>query len=456
MQAVSTLLLLLPTALAATAPTFKAPSAGPLVASPNYVGTSNSTLPKPTIVPGKHFDRFIQIWIENTDYASAASTAAFSDLAKQGIALNSYYAVTHPSQPNYLAAAGGDFWGLSDDNLYNIPSNISTIVDLLEEKNISWVSYQESMPTDGYAGFNFTSNNYLNSSAPPYTYYVRKHNPTIIYDSVAEVPSRAALHRNFNDFAADVNASALPQWVFITPNLVNDAHDTTIDFAGQWVDYFLLPLLNDTRFNDNKTLILLTFDETETYTVNNQIYSLLLGGAVPENLRGTTDNTYYTHYSSLSTVENNWSLGSLGRGDTNKTLNNVYSVVASTTGYVNNNITGAAIPFTNATGTIPGPLNAELYVPFTAPDVNAVGAGGGKVFVAPSLNVNFTAAAAPAPVNLTALGQTVPAAGPINGTSSGSGSAPAPTASGKSGAMRVEVAAAGILAALVGTAALFL
>ena len=45
---------------------------------------------------------------------------------------------------------------------------------------------------------------------------------------------------------------------------------------------------------------------------------LLLGGAVPESARGTTDSTYYTHYSLLSTVEANWGLGSLGRGDTNK------------------------------------------------------------------------------------------------------------------------------------------
>lgn len=164
----------------------------------------------------------------------------------------------------------------------------------------------------------FTSNNYLNSSAPPYTYYVRKHNPLIIYDSVATVPARAALHRNFNDFAADVNASAIPQWVFVTPNLVNDGHDTDINFISQWLQYWLVPLLLDTRFNDNRTLILLTFDETETYTVNNQVWSLLIGGAVPANMRGTTDSTYYTHYSSMSTVQSNWGLGSLGRGDTNK------------------------------------------------------------------------------------------------------------------------------------------
>lgn len=147
---------------------------------------------------------------------------------------------------------------------------------------------------------------------------MRKHDPLVIYDSVASVSSRLSRIRNFNDFAADVNASALPQWLFVTPNMLDDGHDTSVDYIASWLQYWLVPLLNNTNFNDNGTLIVLTFDETETYTVNNNVLTLLLGGAVPENLRGSTDPTYYTHYSLLSTVEANWGLGSLGRGDTNK------------------------------------------------------------------------------------------------------------------------------------------
>lgn len=82
---------------------------------------------------------------------------------------------------------------------------------------------------------------------------------------------------------------------------------------------------------------------------------------------------------------------------------------------MNNNISASDNP-TNATGTIPGPLNAKLYVPFTAPDLSAVGAGGGPVFVAPGLNTSFTAAVAPPPVNLTAENKTVPWLGPRPGS----------------------------------------
>jgi hypothetical protein len=87
----------------------------PTAPSGNYTGPSNGTAHFAPVVPGKAFDRFIQIWFENTDYQTAASTAQFQKLAAQGLLLTSFHAVTHPSQPNYLSAVGGDFFGLGDD-----------------------------------------------------------------------------------------------------------------------------------------------------------------------------------------------------------------------------------------------------------------------------------------------------------------------------------------------------
>ncbi|KAH7908253.1 phosphoesterase family-domain-containing protein [Hygrophoropsis aurantiaca] len=383
-------------ASAAVASTFTAPAAAPTDTSPFYVGASNGTIKNSPLVPGKVFDRFIQIWLENTNYAAAASQPAFRELSAQGITLSSYYGVTHTSEPNYLAAVGGDFWGLYDDNLVAVPSNISTIVDLLDQKDISWSEYMENMPYDGFAGFNYTN-------PDGYTYYVRKHNPLIMYDSVAQNTTRTARIRNFNDFSVDVGNNSLSQWIFVTPNLRDDGHDTTIEYASEWLTYWLPSLLNDTNFNNDRTLILLTFDETEIYTINNQVYSILLGGAIPENLRNTTDNTFYTHYSTLSTVQSNWDLGNLGRQDTNKTVANVFSFVADVTGYKNLDVTD--IPLLNITETIPGPLNPEYYVPYLAP-TNGTGGGSGPTYIAPGTNMSLNAANAPAPVNLTAQAHT--------------------------------------------------
>ncbi|KZV62426.1 hypothetical protein PENSPDRAFT_692533 [Peniophora sp. CONT] len=368
-------------ALAATAQSFQPPSISPFHQSLNYTGQSNGSLPISDVKPGLVFDRFVQVWFENTDFATANSTTEFRALADRGILLTSYYSTTHPSQPNYMATIGGSFWGSADDDSHDIPQEVGTMVDLLELGNVSWAAYMENMPTDGFTGTSFSSRNYVTPGASDYAYYMRKHNPPILYDSVKNVHERAARVRNFNDFALDVNASALPQWMFVTPNMVNDAHDTTIDFAASFLTYFLEPLLSDPRFNDNKTLILVTFDENENYDINNNVFAVLLGGAVPEELRGTVDTTYYTHYSAMSSVQANWGLGSLGRGDTDPIMSNVYSLVADASGYKNNNVSGDAIPATNVHGTIPGPLNTDYPTDWPAPNTSAVGAGGGPVFV---------------------------------------------------------------------------
>jgi acid phosphatase len=89
-------------------------------------------------------------------------------LIKQGILLENYFATTHPSEPNYVAVVGGDNFGMDNDNLTEIPANVSTVVDLLESRGITWAEYQEGMPSTGFTGFEL-----LNPDGEPD--YVRKH-----------------------------------------------------------------------------------------------------------------------------------------------------------------------------------------------------------------------------------------------------------------------------------------
>ncbi|GJJ11145.1 hypothetical protein Clacol_005376 [Clathrus columnatus] len=384
-QRLLSLLGAIPLVLAAQTLVFSNPSNSPTEPSSNYVGSSNFTLPRANRVPGEVFDRIIIILLENTDFATANSTPTFQQLAKEGILVTNYHGVGHPSEPNYVAMAGGDTFGLGSDAFVDAPENVSTIVDLLEERGISWASYQENMPCNGYNG--------MTPSSPPNEFYQRKHHQLAIWNSVKLRPRRAALLRNMNDFAADINANALPQFVYITPNIDNDAHDTTIEFAAQWLQFFLIPLLKNPNFNDDKTLVVVTFDENETGPLNNNVLTLLLGNAVPQRLRGTVDSTYLTHYSLLTTPQVNWGLDCLGRQDTNKTVANVFSFVAEQVGFRNQVVTNP--PLTNGTGTIPGPFNPNgMVTPFEAPNTRAQCANSrGRVFVNnnPPINPNLFA-----------------------------------------------------------------
>lgn len=129
--------------------------------------------------------------------------------------VSNYFGVTHPSEPNYVASHGGDTFGMDNDNLNYIDANISTIVDLLEEKKISWGEYQEDMPYTGYEGFAW-----LNQESGAND-YVRKHNPAVIYNANSAKPERLEVIKNFTMFYEDLENDRLPQWSFVTPNMTN-------------------------------------------------------------------------------------------------------------------------------------------------------------------------------------------------------------------------------------------
>jgi len=103
---------------------------------------------------------------------------------------------------------------MDHDEFVRFPSNISTIVDLLDTKRISWGEYQEHQPYAGYEGMNFSNTETFKDD------YVRKHNPLVLFDSVANNASRLQQIKNFTSFYEDLDAHQLPQWSFITPNMV--------------------------------------------------------------------------------------------------------------------------------------------------------------------------------------------------------------------------------------------
>ncbi|KAI2765640.1 hypothetical protein DTO012A8_9147 [Penicillium roqueforti] len=247
---------------------------------------------------------------------------------------------------------------MDNDDFNQIPANVSTIADLLDTKSISWAEYQEHIPYAGFQGYNYSNQETYSND------YVRKHNPLVLYDSVVTNNTRARAIKSFDDFENDLSDKKLPQWAFITPNMTNDAHDTNITFAAKWERSWVSKLLTDEYFMNN-TLLLLTFDEDKTYTNDNRIFSILVGGAIPQELKGTTDNTFYTHYSSIASVSANWGLPSLGRWDCGA---NIFEIVTNKTGYVNYEVDKTYLTLNQ---TYPGPMsigddtigNTSTYTP---------------------------------------------------------------------------------------------
>jgi len=242
--------------------------------------------------PGRWFDRIFIMQFENVGFHSAAANQDWMGFARKGTLLTQYYAVTHPSQPNYWAQAAGSFFGINDDGDHVLP--YTNIVDKLESSRVSWKSYQENYPGNCFLGSNGL--------------YMRKHNPFISFTSVHRNSTRCAKIVNSDQLDRDLASGNLPQYMYYTPNMDNDGHDTGVDFAGRYLTQWWSKRL---KLFPTGTLIVVTWDE-DWFADNNRVYTVLIGDMMPS---GAQDAARYSHYSLLRTVEDNWNLGTLGRGD---------------------------------------------------------------------------------------------------------------------------------------------
>jgi phosphatidylinositol-3-phosphatase len=136
-----------------------------------------------------------------------------TSLANQYGEATNYYGVTHPSEPNYVAAISGSNWFVNDDNPANRFDH-TNLVDQLEANGHTWGAYMESMPSAGFLGNNYPSNAQL---------YVSKHNPFVLFDDIRSSPQRLAQDKPYSDLAYDLDHNA-PDFVWITPNQCHDMH----------------------------------------------------------------------------------------------------------------------------------------------------------------------------------------------------------------------------------------
>ena len=251
-----------------------------------FVTTDNAGL-----VP---FDRFFVIVFENKDYRDVMADNYFGTvLPQKGRLLTNYEALAHPSQANYIGMISGSTHGVKTDSTTDIDGD--TIVDKLEEQGLTWTTYQED-----YAG------NCDKSSSMSGGLYKRKHNPFISFTSISRDEKRCSNIVNSERLYDDIKSNSVPEYVFYTPNMDHDGHDTDLHTSSTWLEGFLEPLFKEPAFAN--TLFLVTFDETESYMGRNIIYSVLLGNPVAA---GSTDNTHYTHYSHIATLTKYWGIGSL-------------------------------------------------------------------------------------------------------------------------------------------------
>jgi phospholipase C len=147
----------------------------------------------------KNFQHVFIIMMENTGFDTLIGNpnAPFINAAAANFGMASnYFGVTHPSQPNYIAATSGSTNGVADDNDTTI--NVANIVDQIEANGKTWKAYMQS--------YSLCATKF--DHACGIQLYERKHNPFISYQDVQSNPARVA---NIVDFG-----QLQPTWLAAT------------------------------------------------------------------------------------------------------------------------------------------------------------------------------------------------------------------------------------------------
>lgn len=280
----------------------------------------------------KNFQHVFVIMMENTGYDSLIGNpnAPWINFAASTYGLATHaFGVTHPSQPNYIAATSGSTNGVVDDN--DTTLNAPNIVDQLEANGKSWRAYMQS-----YALCTTKLDHACGNQL-----YERKHNPFVSYQDVASNPARMANIVDFSQFSTDLSSNQVPDYVWISPDQCHDMHGraapstdpcnfNNIQGLITTGDAFLNSTVNAIMHSQawtGNSVIFITWDESDftgtgplgfgdtsgccDSTAGNGGGHVVTLTISHSDHSARTSDVAFNHYSILATIEDGWQLGCL-------------------------------------------------------------------------------------------------------------------------------------------------
>ena len=288
-------------------------------------------------------------------------------LRSEGAYLPNYYGVGHESNDNYIAMISGQAptaQNQSDCQFYDnlepgtigsygqaegtgciYPAGVETIGDQLTASGLTWRDYDESMGADptreasecGHPGVNSVDNT---QKATATDEYATRHDPFVYFHSIIDDTALCDSHVvNLSLLPHDLASAAnTPNYVFITPDLCDDGHDSPCAngqpgglaqadaFLRQWVPR----ITNSPAFTQQHGLLIITFDEAATSDTTSccgeipgpdspepgingpgggDVGAVLLSPCIAP---GTVSTAPYNHYTMLRSVEDIFGLPHLG------------------------------------------------------------------------------------------------------------------------------------------------
>jgi hypothetical protein len=253
-------------------------------------GSASAAPRAPGAVP--HLRRVVVIVMENKscrDVIGSPEAPYLNRLARRYAFASRYFALTHPSLPNYLGITGGSTFGVSSD-CTDCPVRAGNLVDQLERAHVSWKAYMEGMPRPCFRGAESER-------------YVKRHDPFLSYVDVASSPSRCRRVVPLTQLSVDIARHALPRFVWITPDLCHDMHSCPVRHGDRFLARLVPRLL---RAVGARGAIFLTWDEGDDMAgccgraAGGNVATIVAG---PAARPGGRSGLAYDHYSLLRTIE---------------------------------------------------------------------------------------------------------------------------------------------------------
>jgi hypothetical protein len=278
-------------------------------------------------------DHVIFVIFENHSYnqimGNSAAPYLNSLISNSATALfTQSYAMTHPSQPNYLMLFSGSDQGVTNDDVpKNLPFTSPNLGAALLQAGRTFAGYSEDLPSIGFNG---------KSSGD----YARKHNPWVNWQGAETNGIPAALNLPLSSFPS--NYDWLPNVSFVIPNQNHDMHNGAdperINKADAWLKDHLGGYVRWAQ--SHNSLLIITFDEGSTRAENflNRIFSLFRD---KDEGNGKENNHIFTlfvgekvthgsydqkidHYRVLRTIEEMYGLPYAGNSATSSAISNIW------------------------------------------------------------------------------------------------------------------------------------
>ena len=254
-------------------------------------------------VPFDRPSRVAVLVLENRSYDQVIGSPEapyLNGLARRYALATRYYAIGHPSLPNYIALIGGSTFEIHGD-CNGCDTEAHSLVGQLDAAGLSWKAYFEDLTSNRRPG-------------PRTGSYNPHYNPFVYYEGIRSSALGRSRVVDFDELRSDLRRGTLPRFSWIAPGVLHDGHNGSLREAD-WYASKLVPQI--LRALGPQGVLFVTWDEgarsdwsgVDGTRGGGHVALIAAGG---DARRGATTQVPANHYALLRTIEAGFGLPPLG------------------------------------------------------------------------------------------------------------------------------------------------